>query len=415
MDVPKDPRTDSSLQQRETFLSRLKNKVLGIFKDTDVRKNSLQETDAVLALEASGKGAWSWHIRNDVLIWDKQMNDLFRIKSSATPVNYAGLINLIHPDDRHRVDEEFKKTLENKGSFNIIFRVVHQDKSIGFIGTKGKVCVGTQDGQQILIGVCWDMTQHQLMDEQLKTAKAQAEEASRIKSRFMAKVSHDLRSPLNGIIGFAELMYHGKVGAVSTEHKEYLGDILSSARQLLILVNDVLDIAKVESGKLVLSPEKVNLSEIANETVDIFRTLINSKNIQFDIQVDPSLKNIEIDPARLKQVIYNYVSNALKCTNDGGRVILRLIPAENNSFRVEVEDTGIGIQEQDLKRLFIEFEQIDRNIAKKYPSSGLGLAVTKHIVEIQGGSVGATSQYGKGSTFFAVLPRTPLSPAIQTK
>src|SRR5258708_31750663 len=117
MDIPKDSQANSSSHPRETFISRLKNRIMSIFKKTDVSGAFLQETMALMALEGSGKGVWSWHIRNDVMIWDKQMNDLFGIASCNTPVNYAGFINLIHPDDRHRVDEELKKTLEKKGCF----------------------------------------------------------------------------------------------------------------------------------------------------------------------------------------------------------------------------------------------------------------------------------------------------------
>lgn len=246
-------------------------------------------------------------------------------------------------------------------------------------------------------------------------AKALAEEASRLRTNFMAKISHDLRSPLNGIIGFAEILYHGKVGEVAPEHKEYLGDILTSARQLLVLVNDVLDLAKVEAGKMEFHPEKIDFEKVLHETKQVFQTLIENKHIRFDIQLDPSLNQIIIDPTRLKQVIYNYVSNALKCTSDGGHVILSAQPDKKGFFRLEVTDNGIGIKEHDLNKLFIEFQQLDHNIAKKYPSSGLGLALTKHIVKAQGGEVGVKSQFGKGSTFYAILPGAGTSEQSQTR
>lgn len=231
-----------------------------------------------------------------------------------------------------------------------------------------------------------------------------AEEERKVRNSFLARVSHELRSPLNAIIGFAELMYHGKAGPVSTLHKEYLGDILSSSRYLLVLINDMLDLAKVESGKMEFHPEKIDVKQILNETRIVFEQLISSKKIHFEVQVDPGLKSVRIDPARFKQVIYNYVSNALKCTPEGGHVILRARPENEKFFRLEVEDTGVGIQEKDYKQLFVEFKQLNREIAKQYPSSGLGLALTKHIVESQDGKVGFNSVYGKGSTFFATLP-----------
>lgn len=240
--------------------------------------------------------------------------------------------------------------------------------------------------------------------EELRAAKTAAEEAIKSKTNFMAKVSHDLRSPLNAIIGFAELMYQEKVGEISNEHKEYLGDILTSARQLLVLINDVIDLAKLEAGKMEFHPEKIDFKKVLSETRSVFNELIKTKNIQFEIELDPMLEQIIIDPARLKQVIYNYVSNALKCTPEGGHVTIKAHPQTKGFFRLEVIDNGIGIRPDDLNKLFIEFQQLDRNIARKYPSSGLGLALTKYIVKAQGGEVGAQSEFGKGSTFYAILP-----------
>jgi PAS domain S-box-containing protein len=231
------------------------------------------------------------------------------------------------------------------------------------------------------------------------------EKANRLKSEFLANMSHELRTPLNGIIGFAELMYDGKVGPVLTEHKEYLGDILTSARHLLQLINDVLDLSKVESGKMEFRPEPVDLTRLVGEARDIVRTLAAQKRIPIEIKIDPALTGIISDPAKLKQILYNYVSNAIKFTPDGGRVEIRIKPEGTEMFRMEVEDTGIGIRPEDMGRLFVEFQQLDSSMAKKYPGTGLGLALTKRIVETQGGKVEVKSRPGQGSVFSATLPR----------
>lgn len=236
-----------------------------------------------------------------------------------------------------------------------------------------------------------------------------AQEANRLKSEFLANMSHELRSPLNGIIGFAELMHLEKVGPVSPEHKEYLGDILTSSRHLLQLINDILDLAKVESGKMEFRPEKIDLNIVINEVCDILRTLIAKKKINLTINIDPSLTSIIIDPAKLKQILYNYISNALKFTNENGSVIIRVIPEGTNYFRLEIEDNGIGIKEEDISKLFAEFQQLDASLDKKYQGTGLGLALTRRIAEAQGGQVGVNSAFGKGSIFYIVLPRTPLT------
>jgi signal transduction histidine kinase len=231
------------------------------------------------------------------------------------------------------------------------------------------------------------------------------EHASRMKSEFLANMSHELRTPLNGIIGFTELMHDGKLGPVAANHKEYLGDVLSSAKHLLSLINDILDLSKVESGKVEFRPEPGKLSKIVGEVKDIVRALAFKKQISIKVEIDSAVEDLIIDPARLKQVLYNYISNALKFTDEHGRITVRAAPIQDDQFCIEVEDTGIGIPVEQTERLFVEFQQLDSTSAKKYPGTGLGLALVKRIVEAQGGRVGVRSVSGEGSTFYAVLPR----------
>ena len=231
------------------------------------------------------------------------------------------------------------------------------------------------------------------------------QEANRLKSEFLANMSHELRTPLNGIIGFAELMHDGRVGPVSTQHQEYLGDILTSAKHLLQLINDVLDLSKVEAGKFEFKPEPVIPELLVREVCEIVRTLAAHKRIQLGIEIDAAVTGIVADSRSLKQILYNYLSNALKFTPDEGKVVIRVKPENQDYFRIEVEDSGIGIKADDLGRLFVEFQQLDASSAKKYSGTGLGLALTKRIVEAHGGKVGVDSTVEKGSIFYAVLPR----------
>jgi PAS domain S-box-containing protein len=244
-----------------------------------------------------------------------------------------------------------------------------------------------------------------IKSRELENENRRMQEANRLKSEFLANMSHELRTPLNAVIGFAELMFKGKVGPVSERHKEYLGDILTSSRHLLQLINDVLDLAKVESGKLEFQPETLDLAAVVNEVRDILRGLAATKGIRVETEVMPEVATVTLDPSKLKQVLYNYLSNALKFTPDGGSIVVRAIPEDEQRLRLEVRDTGIGVRPDDLSRLFVEFQQLDSGSAKKYPGTGLGLALTRRIVEAQGGQVGVESHFGKGSLFWAVLPR----------
>jgi protein-histidine pros-kinase len=252
-----------------------------------------------------------------------------------------------------------------------------------------------------------DISEQKRLRSQLEDQYRRLQEASRLKSEFLANMSHELRTPFNAIIGFAELLHDAKVGPVSPEQKEFLGDILVSSRHLLQLINDVLDLSKVEAGKLELGPEPVDLAQLVGEVRDTVRSLAAAKRIPVRIEIDPTLGQVVADPGKLKQVLYNYLSNALKFTPDEGRVTVRVTPEAPDAFRLEVEDTGIGIKPDDLERLFVEFQQLDASAAKKYPGTGLGLALTKRLVEAQGGRVGARSTPGRGSAFFAVLPKRP--------
>ncbi len=230
-----------------------------------------------------------------------------------------------------------------------------------------------------------------------------------LKSELLANMSHELRTPLNAIIGFSELIHDGKVGPIAPKQKEYLADILTSSRHLLQLINDVLDLSKIEAGKLDFHPEPVDLSRLVGEVLGILRTAIASKAIHVESHVDPSLSDVVLDAARFKQVLHNYVSNALKFTPEGGRVIVRALPEPARSaFRVEVEVTGIGIAPEDIARLFVEFQQLDAGAAKQHSGSGPGLALTKKLVETQGGTIGVRITPGRGSVFHAVFPRQPL-------
>ena len=239
---------------------------------------------------------------------------------------------------------------------------------------------------------------------ELETQNLRIQESNRLKSEFLANMSHELRTPLNSIIGFAELLHEGEVPADSPEHKEFLGDILNSGRHLLQLINDVLDLAKVEAGKLEFRAETVELGVLTAEVVAVVRSMAASKQIRVDVASDPTIDRVTLDPARLKQVLYNYLSNAIKFTNEGGHVRVRVRRDGAQMFRVEVEDDGIGIAERDLGRLFVEFQQLDSGATKRHSGTGLGLALTKRIVEAQGGSVGVRSTPGRGSVFSAILP-----------
>ena len=239
-------------------------------------------------------------------------------------------------------------------------------------------------------------------NEQLARALETARSATEAKSRFLAGVSHELRTPLNGIIGFSEMLYDARLGPIAEVQREVLSDILTSARHLLQLINDVLDLSKVEAGRMEFRPERIVIEPLVREVCDVVRPLAEKKDLHLGVDVADGL-TANLDPARFKQVLYNYLSNAMKFTPAGGSVSLRVAREGISSFRVEVEDTGIGIDPGEIEQLFQEFQQLPSG-SKAEQGTGLGLAVTRHMVEAQGGTVAVRSLLGRGSVFSAVLP-----------
>jgi PAS domain S-box-containing protein len=239
--------------------------------------------------------------------------------------------------------------------------------------------------------------------EDRKTQRALAE-ANRLKTQLLANMSHELRTPLNSIIGFAEVLHDGRVGSIEPKQKEFLGDILTSSHHLLGLINNVLDFSKAEAGKMQIFPEPVDLARLVAEVASILQHPADARGIRIETDV-ATLGEVVADPVRFKQVLYNFLSNALKFSPAGGRVAVRVTAEGIGTFRLEVEDVGPGISADDQRRLFNEFVQLDSGPGKQHSGTGLGLALTKRLVEAQGGSVGVVSEPGKGSRFFAVLPR----------
>ena len=284
-------------------------------------------------------------------------------------------------------------------------------------GERVPVMVGASRlGEHTIIAFALDISQQKQLERfrtrtlRLEVENRRIQEASRLKSEFLANMSHELRTPLNAIIGFTELIHSGQVSPDMPQYSEFLGDVLTSGRHLLQLINDVLDLSKVEAGRLEFHAELIDLRKVVKEVVAILRTTAANKRLEVSVEIDPALSSVFLDPSRLKQVLYNYISNAMKFISDGGRVTIRARPEEPGMFRLEVEDTGIGIESADIPRLFTEFQQLDAGAAKAQAGTGLGLALTKRLAEAQGGSVGVTSEPGKGSTFFALLPRNAPAP-----
>jgi two-component system cell cycle sensor histidine kinase PleC len=239
-----------------------------------------------------------------------------------------------------------------------------------------------------------------------------AEAANQAKSEFLANMSHELRTPLNAINGFSEIMAGELFGPLGHEkYKGYAGDILKSGQHLLSLINDILDMAKIEAGKLTLHYEQVSLKEIVDDATRLMRGKIEEAGLKLVVDA-AELPEIEADHRGLKQVVLNLISNAVKFTPEGGDIIVALSRLDDDRVRLAVTDTGIGIAPEDLARLARPFEQVEGQHSKTTQGTGLGLALTKSLIELHGGALVMESEPGRGTTVSFDLPiRRPGSEA----
>ncbi|RYZ61347.1 MAG: PAS domain S-box protein, partial [Proteobacteria bacterium] len=314
--------------------------------------------------------------------------------ANAAFMRIYGIEHLFDQDDLVRVLAKIIPHAQRTGHGKYETRHIRQSTGEYFPVQVEAVRIPGQDGSYV-----WGVSVHDLTDRkqvealrarsrELELENLRVREGSRLKSEFLANMSHELRTPLNSILGFSELLFHGEVGTLADQQREFVGDILTSGRHLLGLINDVLDLSKVEAGKMDFTPEDADLEELVAEVTGVLRGVSREKEIRLRVELDPEVRHVHLDPTRLKQVLYNYLSNAIKFSHGSSEVVLRICAEDERFFRIEVADQGQGIAPDDLKRLFREFEQLDPSRAKQHGGTGLGLALTRRLVEAQNGSVG---------------------------
>lgn len=280
------------------------------------------------------------------------------------------------------------------------------DVSIAEINSSGMyetIGDGKEDVFVGTVGVIRDITERKHAEKALLEAKAEAESANRAKSEFLANMSHELRTPLNSIIGFSEVLKNGMTGPLLPEQKEFVSTIYESGQHLLSLINDILDLSKVEAGKTEFDPSEFSIKDIVNISLVMFKERAFKHSIKVSVDIPDDIGTITADARKIKQVLLNLMSNAIKFTPDGGETGIKAAMTDNE-VRVTVWDTGIGIKEEDMSRLFRPFEQLEKSLTKKYAGTGLGLALCKRFIEMHNGRIWAESELGKGSRFTFTIP-----------
>lgn len=248
-----------------------------------------------------------------------------------------------------------------------------------------------------------DITERKELEDSLIQQKIAAEEANRYKSQFLATMSHELRTPLNSVIGYSDLLLTEIKGELNDSQKKYVSNISKSGRHLLNLINDILDLSKIETGKIELVCEYFNLGDLFSEIKAIILPQAQSKSIDLEI---PNNIDIEVraDKIKIKQIVFNLLSNAIKFTDDNGKISVTVRKVDRDRVEIAVKDAGIGIPEDKIDKIFVPFVQADSSTTRKYGGTGLGLSISKKYVEMHGGKIWVESEVGVGSTFTFTIP-----------
>ena len=274
-------------------------------------------------------------------------------------------------------------------------------KLLELVEEKG-VLVKRKDKWEFLVNTC-NLNGHIELENTLLKAKKDAEATNRAKNSFIMNMSHELRTPLNSVIGFSDLLLEGAFGPMNTKQAKYVNNILISGKSLLEIINNLLDISRLEAGENTLKYEEVDVASLIGEVRMSLFSPASVKKITVELKIDPSVGNIRADITKFRQILYNLVSNAIKFTPAKGKVIISACKKEG-VLEVKVSDNGIGFSKESHEKIFMPFTQADSSAARGYGGAGLGLYIVRNFVDLHGGKILVDSEIGKGSTFTFTLP-----------
>lgn len=368
--------------------------------DMELEKN---KANLSLALASAQAGSWGWDFFSNVITVDEQTRIMLGLGPEEPCASLQDFLNVMHKNDRSHADADVKNAIQNHTDYRSEFRVVHKDGSVYVLSARGKCYYTPQGRPKHMAGVFWDVTAQKKAEEELRQAIQNAETANQAKSAFLAAMSHEIRTPLNGVIGMTTLLFDTDL---SQQQREYAETIRLSGEALLNVINNVLDYSKIESERLELELIDFDLRTVVEESVEIVAARAHQKGLAIGALLDPAMVTwISGDPARISQILTNLLSNAVKFTSSGE--VMVHVSLAKNIFRFEVSDTGIGITPTIRERLFKVFSQGDSSTSRKYGGSGLGLVISKKLIEFMGGDIGVDSIPGKGSTFWFTIPFIP--------
>ncbi|MBI5178838.1 MAG: PAS domain S-box protein [Nitrospinae bacterium] len=385
-----------------------KGKTMRVTSLRDISGRSAAETELRRSkdgLDAAQRiarlGNWDWDIVNNTLAWSDEIYRIFGLAPREFGATYEAFLETVHPDDRQAVANGVTGALEGETHYNIDHRIVLRDGSIKFVHEQAEVYRGTGGAPVRMVGTVQDVTERKAAEEELIRAKEEAEQATQIKDKFVSLVSHDLKGPLSAMLGFLRLVYDEHAAKMEMESRGMFDTALDTGHKMVELIDELLNISKLKTGKLTLELRFVDARELAEKVISSLTPLAERKGVQIKNSLPPKSR-IHADEVLFSQVLHNLVSNAIKFTGDGGLIEV-FIPRGQRST-VAVADSGVGISPKNLETLFnYEVKTSTRGTAGEM-GTGLGLPLCYDIMRAHGGVLKADSDLGKGSVFYAVLP-----------
>jgi len=400
---------ETVILQWKANLNYSNNLVYSIARDiTDIRKTQEKLLASEKSLNEAQKiakiGSWDFSLVTQELNWSNELYEIFEFEKIPNDSElYGKYLSCFLPDDAETLRMNINKTIATKESYEMEHQIVLPNQVVKWVFCTGVAMLDNNDNVIALKGVVQDITQKKQIDDTIK-AKEHAVASNKAKSDFLANMSHEIRTPLNGIIGFTDLLLKTNF---DKDQLEYLVTVNDSANTLMEIINNILDFSKIESGKLELTSEEIDIYELSNQIINLFKYEANHKKIDLLLYIDHSVPQFIVgDSFRLKQILVNLLSNAMKFTFSG-HIKLSITQTSASETISEIKfaviDTGIGIKVQNQRKIFQSFIQADNTTTRKYGGTGLGLAISSQILALKNSELKLSSSYGAGSEFFFII------------